>query len=185
MVGFSSVCLYGRSTAAAAAVGGFAAERFAGRRRRSTAAGAVQQSPALSRPRSESDISTIVCLFLSVIEIWRMLVLTPGSFQVSKALFTITTGLWLRLRPPRDAMRHRAISCSQYCDCDCDATVTATGNKHVHFSARLHEVAANRSAGIGVGVVDQLCRHCLLLFYDTIRYDTIRDAILTCARNPT
>jgi len=64
MVGFSSVCLYGRSTAAAAAVGGFAAERFAGRRRRSTAAGAVQQSPALSRPRSESDIYD--CLSVSV-----------------------------------------------------------------------------------------------------------------------
>ena len=32
------------------------------------------------------------------------------------------------------------------------------------FAARLHEVAANHSAGIGVGVVDQLWRHCLLLF---------------------
>jgi len=42
--------------------------------------------------------------------------------------------------------------------------VTATRNKHVHFSTKLHEVAANHSAGIGVGVVDQLWRHCLLLF---------------------
>ena len=41
---------------------------------------------------------------------------------------------------------------------DCD--VTATWNKHVHFSARLHEVAANHNAGIGVGAVDQLWRHC-------------------------
>jgi len=74
-------------------------------------------------------------------------------------------------------MRHRAISCSQYCDCDCDATVTATGNKHVHFSARLHEVAANRSAGIGVGVVDQqLCRHCLLSFY-VFRLINIRSSL--------
>jgi len=40
----------------------------------------------------------------------------------------------------------------------------AMRNKHVHFSARLHEVAANHSAGIGMGVVDQLWRHCLLLF---------------------
>jgi len=32
------------------------------------------------------------------------------------------------------------------------------------FSAKLHEVAANRSAGIDMGVVDQLWRHCLLLF---------------------
>jgi len=37
---------------------------------------------------------------------------------------------------------------------NCD--VTATRNKHVHFSARLHEVAAAHSAGIGVGVVDRL-----------------------------
>jgi len=42
-----SVCLSRRSTAAAAC-GGFAAERRAGRRYRSTAAGAVQQAPALS-----------------------------------------------------------------------------------------------------------------------------------------
>ena len=43
--------------------------------------------------------------------------------------------------------------------------MTATRNKHVvHFSARLHEVAANHNAGIGVGVVDQLWRHRLLLF---------------------
>ena len=41
---------------------------------------------------------------------------------------------------------------------------TATRNKHVHFSARLHEVAANHNAGIGVGVVDQLRGHCLPLF---------------------
>ena len=30
----------------------------------------------------------------------------------------------------------------------------------VHFSARLHEVAANHNAGLGVGVVDRLWRHC-------------------------
>jgi len=45
---------------------------------------------------------------------------------------------------------------------DCD--VTATRNEHVHFSARLQEVAANHNAGIGMSVVDQLWRHCLLFF---------------------
>jgi len=44
---------------------------------------------------------------------------------------------------------------------DCD--VTAARNMHVHFSATFHEVAANHNAGIDVGVVDQLWRHCLLL----------------------
>jgi len=39
--------------------------------------------------------------------------------------------------------------------------VTAVRNKHVHSSARLHEVAGNHNAGIIMGVVDQLC---LLLF---------------------
>jgi len=34
---------------------------------------------------------------------------------------------------------------------DCNNT-----NKHVHFSAKLQEVAANHNAGIGMGVVDQL-----------------------------
>jgi len=37
-----------------------------------------------------------------------------------------------------------------------------------HFSARLHEVAANHNAGIGMGVVDQLWLHRLLLFFLTI-----------------
>ena len=46
---------------------------------------------------------------------------------------------------------------------DCD--VTATRNEHVHFSARLQEVAANHNAGIGMSVVDQLWRHCLLFFF--------------------
>jgi len=30
--------------------------------------------------------------------------------------------------------------------------MTATRNKHVHFSAKLHEVAANHNLGIGMGV---------------------------------
>jgi len=42
--------------------------------------------------------------------------------------------------------------------------MTATRNKHVHFSAKLHEVAANHNLGIGMGVVNQLWRH-LLPFY--------------------
>ena len=42
---------------------------------------------------------------------------------------------------------------------DCD--VTATRNEQ---SARLQEVAANHNAGIGMSVVDQLWRHCLLFF---------------------
>jgi len=45
---------------------------------------------------------------------------------------------------------------------NCDAT--ATRNEHVHFSARLHDVAANLNGGIGAGEVDRLWRHCLLLF---------------------
>jgi len=52
--------------------------------------------------------------------------------------------------------------CRSVHNCDCD--VTATRNKRVHFSARLHELAANHNAGIDVGVVDRLWRHCLLLF---------------------
>jgi len=35
---------------------------------------------------------------------------------------------------------------------NCDAT--ATRNEHVHFSARLHDVAANLNGGIGAGQVD-------------------------------
>jgi len=46
-----------------------------------------------------------------------------------------------------------------------NSDVTATRNKHVHFSARLREVAANHNAGIIMGVVDQLWRHCLRYFY--------------------
>jgi len=46
-----------------------------------------------------------------------------------------------------------------------NSDVTATRKKHVQFSARLHEVAANHNAGIIVGVVDQLWRHCLRYFY--------------------
>jgi len=42
---------------------------------------------------------------------------------------------------------------SQYHDCD----ATATRNKHVHFYASLHEVAAAHDAGIGAGVVDRPC----------------------------
>jgi len=52
--------------------------------------------------------------------------------------------------------------CVHNCDCDCNATTTR--NKHVHFTARLHEGASNHSAVIGVGMVDQLWHHCLLLF---------------------
>jgi len=33
------------------------------------------------------------------------------------------------------------------------------------FCARLHEVASYHNAGIGMGVIDQLRYHCLLLFY--------------------
>jgi len=44
--------------------------------------------------------------------------------------------------------------CRSVHNCDCD--VTATRNKRVHFSARLHELAANHNAGIDVGVVDRL-----------------------------
>jgi len=46
--------------------------------------------------------------------------------------------------------------------------VTATRNKHVHFSAKLYEVATNRSAGIDMGVVDQLWRHCYFLRFSVI-----------------
>jgi len=35
----------------------------------------------------------------------------------------------------------------------------------LRFYARLHEVAAVHNAGIGMGVVDQQWRHCLLLFF--------------------
>ena len=62
-------------------------------------------------------------------------------------------------------MQHRAISCSQLrLQLRRNRDVTATRNKHVYFSARLHEVAANHNAGTGVGVVDLLCRHCLPVF---------------------
>ena len=69
-------------------------------------------------------------------------------------------------------LRH-ATSCSQlwlrlWCNCD----VTATRNKHVHFSAKLYEVATNRSAGIDMGVVDQLWRHCY--FFYVFRLSTIK-----------
>jgi len=67
--------------------------------------------------------------------------------------------------PPLFYLRPFLQRCSQYYDCDATAMHShAMRNKHVHFSARLHEVAANHSAGIGMGVVDQLWRHCLLLF---------------------
>jgi len=84
--------------------------------------------------------------------------------STSSAVHIIMTVLWLRLRRPCNFMQQRAISCSHlrlrlWCNCD----VTATRNIHVHFSARLHDVAANHDAGIGV--VDPLWRHCLLLFY--------------------
>jgi len=46
---------------------------------------------------------------------------------------------------------------------DCNYT-----NKHVHFSAKLHEVAANHNAGIGMGVVDQLWGHCLHLLFSRV-----------------
>ena len=58
-------------------------------------------------------------------------------------------------------MQRHAKSCN--CDCNCD--VTASRNKHVHFDARLHGVAANHNAGIGVGVVDQLWPHCSLMCF--------------------
>jgi len=35
-------------------------------------------------------------------------------------------------------------------NCDCDYDATATRNKRVHFSVRLHDVAAEHNAGIGI-----------------------------------
>jgi len=51
---------------------------------------------------------------------------------------------------------------------DYDCCATATKNKHVHFSARSHEVAANHNAGISTGVairLDQLSWQCLHIFH--------------------
>jgi len=55
---------------------------------------------------------------------------------------------------------NKPLSVVQNYDCD----VTATRNQHVQFSARLHEVAANHNARIGMGAIDQLWRHRFLLF---------------------
>ena len=66
--------------------------------------------------------------------------------EATKALFTITTVMWLRLRRPCNVMQHRAMSCShlwlrQWCSCD----VTATRNKRVRFSARLQPITMQES----------------------------------------
>jgi len=70
--------------------------------------------------------------------------------NINQALFTVMTVMWLRL----------------WCNCN----VTATRNESVHFSAKLHEVTANHNAGIGMGLVDQLWRYCLLLFLACFGY---------------
>ena len=78
--------------------------------------------------------------------------------RLSRNQFKRSSQFWLwcdRLRRPWNVMQHRAISCSQlrlWCNYD----VTATRNKHVHFSATLHEVAATQNAAIVINVVDQL-----------------------------
>ena len=62
------------------------------------------------------------------------------------------TVMWLQLRQPCDVMPHHAISCSQL-------WLQPEINMFIFC-----EAAANHNAGIGVGVVDKLWRHCLLLF---------------------
>ena len=58
-VGCPSVCLSHRSTAAAA-VGGFAAERTVDRRYRQTAAGAVLRAPCSRRRRSATNVDSVM-----------------------------------------------------------------------------------------------------------------------------
>jgi len=71
--------------------------------------------------------------------------------------------MWLRRDCDCD---NRATSSNivQFCNCDATAMWLQTKLNMFIFSARLHKVAANHNAGIGMGVVDQRWRHCLLLF---------------------